>query len=101
MVSTSPALTLCPGAFSRTPLIRKGPASTRAAAEVRAFTTRACHNHLSRRWRSTRHHNLRHPRVTASPLPLEAFAVFGEPRRMTTPRDLSFEARKERAPQDD
>src|SRR6202790_5851406 len=56
MVRTSPGLTLWPGAFSRTPLMRTWPASTSAAAEVRAFTTRACHNHLSRRWRSKRHH---------------------------------------------
>src|SRR5580704_18572135 len=52
IVSTSPALTASPGAFSRTPLMRTWPASTSAAALVRAFTTRACHNHLSRRWRS-------------------------------------------------
>src|SRR5713226_9781160 len=45
-----------PGAFSRTPLMRTWPASTSAAALVRAFTTRACHNHLSRRWRSKPHH---------------------------------------------
>src|SRR5258708_28714468 len=32
--------------------MRTWPASTSAAALVRAFTTRACHNHLSRRWRS-------------------------------------------------
>src|ERR1019366_4202922 len=56
MVRTSPALTAWPGAVSRTPLTRTWPASTRAAAELRAFTTRACHNHLSRRWRSKRHH---------------------------------------------
>src|SRR6202000_2540800 len=35
--------------------MRTWPASTKAAALVRAFTTRACHNHLSRRWRSNRH----------------------------------------------
>src|SRR5882672_11251528 len=56
IVSTSPAFTACPGAFSRTPLMRTWPASTSAAALVRAFTTRACHNHLSRRWRSKQHH---------------------------------------------
>src|SRR6185437_10291940 len=38
------------------PLMRTCPASTRAAALVRAFTTRACHNHLSRRWRSKSPH---------------------------------------------
>ena len=32
--------------------MRTWPASTSAAALVRAFTTRACHSHLSRRWRS-------------------------------------------------
>src|SRR3954452_831078 len=32
--------------------MRTCPASTSAAALVRAFTTRACHSHLSRRWRS-------------------------------------------------
>src|SRR5580692_11567352 len=52
IVRTSPAFTAWPGAFSRTPLMRTWPASTSAAALVRAFTTRACHNHLSRRWRS-------------------------------------------------
>src|SRR3977135_3316705 len=55
IVSTSPALTGWPGAISRTPLMRTWPASTSAAALVRAFTTRACHNHLSRRWRSKQH----------------------------------------------
>src|SRR6266550_329522 len=55
IVSTSPTFTPCPGAISRTPLMRTWPASTSAAALVRAFTTRACHNHLSRRWRSTPH----------------------------------------------
>src|SRR5436309_7025915 len=52
IVSTSPTFTECPGAVSRTPLIRTWPASTSSAAEVRAFTTRACHSHLSRRCRS-------------------------------------------------
>src|SRR6516225_5552779 len=52
MVRTSPAFTACPGAVSRTPLMRTWPASTSAAALERAFTTRACHSHLSRRWRS-------------------------------------------------
>src|SRR5580692_1152887 len=56
IVSTSPAFTAWPGALSRTPLMRTWPASTSAAALVRAFTTRACHNHLSRRWRSKQHH---------------------------------------------
>src|SRR5262249_12629606 len=42
-----------PGAVSRAPLRRTWPASMRAAALLRALTTRACHNHLSRRWRST------------------------------------------------
>src|SRR5882672_7521565 len=55
IVSTSPAFTAWPGAFSRTPLMRTWPASISAAALVRAFTTRACHNHLSRRWRSKQH----------------------------------------------
>src|SRR5579871_4022515 len=32
--------------------MRTWPASTSAAALVRAFTRRACHSHLSRRWRS-------------------------------------------------
>src|ERR1700733_9676533 len=35
--------------------MRTWPASTSAAALVRAFTRRACHSHLSRRWRSTQH----------------------------------------------
>src|ERR1700722_4491938 len=35
--------------------MRTWPASTSAAALVRAFTSRACHSHLSRRWRSTQH----------------------------------------------
>src|ERR1700744_1134040 len=35
--------------------MRTWTASTRAAALLRAFTTRACHNHLSRRWRSKQH----------------------------------------------
>src|SRR5262249_22741577 len=52
MVTTSPGLTACPGDFSRTPLTRTCPLSTSAAALVRAFTTRACHSHLSRRCRS-------------------------------------------------
>src|ERR1700739_1602210 len=52
MVSTSPILTACPGDVSRTPLMRTWPDSTSSAAEVRAFTTRACHSHLSRRCRS-------------------------------------------------
>src|ERR1700758_3123461 len=55
MVSTSPAFTAWPGAVSRAPLTRTWPASTSAAALVRALTTRACHNHLSRRWRSKQH----------------------------------------------
>src|SRR5258707_14445648 len=55
IVSTSPAFTAWPGAFSRTPLMRTWPASISAAALVRAFTTRACHNHLSRRSRSKQH----------------------------------------------
>src|SRR3977135_1361699 len=55
IVSTSPALTGWLGAISRTPLMRTWPASTSAAALGRAFTTRACHNHLSRRWRSKQH----------------------------------------------
>ncbi len=38
--------------FLRVPLTRTWPASTSAAAWVRALTTRACHNHLSRRCRS-------------------------------------------------
>src|SRR5258707_11605245 len=57
IVSTSPAFTAWPVAFSRTPLMRTWPASISAAALVRAFTTRACHNHLSRRWRSKQHHS--------------------------------------------
>src|SRR5207253_4794634 len=52
IVKTSPIFTLCPGVASRAPLMRTWPASTSAAAEVRAFTTRACHSHLSRRCRS-------------------------------------------------
>src|SRR5262245_52352632 len=52
MVRTSPILIACPGEVSRTPLTRTWPDSTSSAAEVRAFTTRACHSHLSRRWRS-------------------------------------------------
>src|SRR3954465_14898815 len=51
-VSTSPILIACPGDFSRAPLMRTWPDSTSSAAEVRAFTTRACHSHLSRRCRS-------------------------------------------------
>src|SRR3984885_12205313 len=35
--------------------MRTWPASTSAAALVRAFTSRACQSHLSRRWRSTQH----------------------------------------------
>src|ERR1700722_17145031 len=35
--------------------MRTWPAATSAAALVRAFTKRACHSHLSRRWRSTQH----------------------------------------------
>src|SRR5580700_683893 len=35
--------------------MRTWPASTSAAALVRALTSRACHNHLSRRWRSKQH----------------------------------------------
>src|SRR5262249_39803089 len=49
MVMTSPTFTAWPGAVSRTPLMRTWPLSTSAAALVRAFTTRACHSHLSRR----------------------------------------------------
>jgi len=41
-----------PGDFSRAPLTRTWPDSTSSAAEVRAFTTRACHSHLSMRCRS-------------------------------------------------
>src|SRR4051812_8042496 len=52
MVSTSPILIACPGDFSRAPLTRTWPDSTSSAAEVRAFTTRACHSHLSMRCRS-------------------------------------------------
>ena len=49
---TSPILIAWPGDVSRVPLIRTWPDSTSSAAEVRAFTTRACHSHLSIRWRS-------------------------------------------------
>src|SRR3954447_18871428 len=52
MVSTSPILIACPGDFSRAPLTRTWPDSTSSAAEVCAFTTRACHSHLSMRCRS-------------------------------------------------
>src|SRR5664279_254338 len=38
--------------------MRTWPASTSSAALLRAFTTRACHSHLSRRWRSKRHHGI-------------------------------------------
>ena len=61
IVSTSSILRECPGDFSRVPLTRTWPASTNAAAWVRALTTRACHNHLSRRWRS------KTPKVTTKP----------------------------------
>src|ERR1700761_2850594 len=52
MVRTSPGLTPWPGDVSRTPLMRTWPEATSSAALERAFTTRACHSHLSRRWRS-------------------------------------------------
>src|SRR4051812_13176682 len=52
MVMTSPILIACPGDFSRSPLTRTWPDPTSSAAEVRAFTTRACHSHLSMRCRS-------------------------------------------------
>src|SRR3954464_4865291 len=52
MVMTSPILIAWPGDFSRSPLMRTWPDSTSSAAEVRAFTTRACHSHLSMRCRS-------------------------------------------------
>src|ERR1700760_4165021 len=52
MVRTSPIFTARAGVVSRVPLIRTCPASIRSAALERAFTTRACHSHLSRRWRS-------------------------------------------------
>src|SRR5258706_1004121 len=58
--------------------MRTWPASTSIAALVRALTTRACHSHLSRRWRS-KHHQILDPeksgRTTISALIL---AVGGE-----------------------
>src|SRR5437868_13774812 len=58
--------------------MRTWPASTSIAALVRALTTRACHSHLSRRWRS-KHHQILDPeksgRTTISALNL---AVGGE-----------------------
>src|SRR5689334_18430696 len=82
MVSTSPSLTLWPGAVSRTPLMRTWPDSTSAAALVRAFTTRACHNHLSSRWRSVRSILLLTRFLHANRLPLRlktlVLAVGGE-----------------------
>ena len=48
-VSTSPARTVWAGLSTRTRLSRTLPAATMSAANVRVFTKRANHNHLSRR----------------------------------------------------
>src|SRR3954468_22910208 len=44
--------------------MRTRPASISIAALVRALTTRACHNHLSRRWRS-KHHQIQSALILA------------------------------------
>src|SRR5689334_22286233 len=56
IVTTSPARTGWLVALTRSPLSRTLPPSTSAAAAVRVRTTRACHSHLSMRWRSVRSH---------------------------------------------
>ena len=48
-----------PGEVSRAPLMRTCTDTTSSAAEVRAFTTRACHSHLSMRCRSVVGYSLR------------------------------------------
>jgi hypothetical protein len=52
MVSTSSALTKWLDAVTRSPFTRTSPDVTSAAAALRVRTTRACHSHLSIRWRS-------------------------------------------------
>src|SRR5215813_12154183 len=52
MVTTSPALTARLAASTRWPLRRTCPDPASAAAAARVRTTRACHSHLSMRWRS-------------------------------------------------
>src|SRR3954451_19026309 len=60
MVTTSPARAGWLAAVMRSLLRRTLPAVTSAAAAVRVRTTRACHSHLSMRWRSiiSRAHDL-------------------------------------------
>src|SRR6185312_3735048 len=52
MVTTSPGRTSLLEPSIRTELTRTSPAPASAAAAERVRTTRACHSHLSMRWRS-------------------------------------------------
>src|SRR5262249_11567936 len=54
MVMTSPTRTARLAASMRAPLTRTWPEPASSAAAERVRTTRACHSHLSMRWRSMR-----------------------------------------------